>query len=283
MEKIYVTGTGVLTTHGFGVKQLPEIAELDKLRQTLIPAIAPADYGWRGLKNLSRSVQVGCMTIGQALFPAGIPGGQIKPNGKQDRVGLLIGTNHGNLEAIASLYDDSQKYGVQKVNPGIFPETVLNVIGGHASIYFGFSGTNVTISCGHLSAIKALDYACLLLERKQLDRAIVCLVNIMPPDVFAQTVFNTLPSFEQVVALVLERQETCPQASMAVQVAVELVSDSEPAKSLSIPPEHTVLAVAIAEEKLRNYREKQCCLLVSCGREGNYHVRLTREGSDVSR
>ncbi|UFJ42430.1 hypothetical protein LOK74_08070 [Brevibacillus humidisoli] len=274
MQDLYVTGVEVLTAHGLGTSQLPDIENLSSLAGTTVPDLSPAAYGYKGLKRLSRASRLSCLAIGQALQEVGLDLSRGRKSA-DSRTGFLVGSNHSNLDAIAELYHESQTYGPRKVNPGIFPETVLNVIGGHAAIYFGLSGVNVTISNGRDTGIKSLAYACSLLREEQLARVVVAIVNLLPPDVFETAVRASLPSFESVVVLVLESGEESSRrrrlAKLDVQRAAETGSS---VGGQLVSAEHAVLASAIALRELTSGSQSTIRLLSSCCTEGDYLITL---------
>ncbi|MBO8162752.1 MAG: beta-ketoacyl synthase [Brevibacillus sp.] len=280
MNALIVTGMQVLTSVGFGTEQLPELKQLSALDGTTIPDLSPREFGFKGLNRVSRASRLSCMTIGQAL---GISG-QRRTDGKAEgehRTGLLVGTNYSNLDAIADLYRESQEFGVQKVNPGIFPETVLNGIGGHAAIYFGLSGVNVTVSNGAGTGVKTLDYACSLLRDKLLTRVVATIVNLHPPAVFSAAILDSRPTCESVVALVLER-ESGQSAHRLANIDVRLAAKGDAEGALEVAAEHASLAVAVALRDLITGEQSGYRLCIPCGAEGDYVIALESASEPVS-
>src|SRR5690606_28749306 len=107
-----------------------------------------------------------------------------RPASTPERAACVVGTNYSNLEAIVSLDEDARKYGVNNTNPGIFPETVLNAIGGHLAEKFQLRGVNVTLSDGDETGWKLIRYAIDLLQDDWTEEVIVCMVNRFPPEPF---------------------------------------------------------------------------------------------------
>lgn len=273
MRKLYVTGAEVLTSCGFGLDQLPPVEQLSCLAGTRIPELPPVAFGYKGLKRLSRPSRLSVMTIGRALEKSGLA--QSGESGNADpRSGFLIGANHSNLDAIAALYEESQRYGPGKVNPGIFPETVLNVIGGYAAIYFRLCGANVTISNGRGTGSQILKYACDLLRADQLRRVVVALVDLLPPEHFAPVVQGSLPAYESIVALVLEgKQPTYQRRPLAVLEVSEDAAEGQ--ADYLVQPECALIAVAAALRNLRTDKLVPIRLKVTGAREETSLITLS--------
>ncbi|MFE6796898.1 beta-ketoacyl synthase N-terminal-like domain-containing protein [Paenibacillus chitinolyticus] len=204
--------------------------------------------GLKGLKRHSRAVRLACLAIREALQTASIPGHA--PGGKSNDIGVVVGTNDANLEAIDRLQQEAETYGVNNTNPGLFPETVLNVIAGQASIYFGLGGPNVTISGGDFSSVKSLQYAADMLESGSASHVAVCIVRLHPPAVFEGSI-RYRAARESVVALVLSRQPSGGSGS-GLKLRLESVTDLPDAAATRVTDEQlpAVLAVKLRSGEL---------------------------------
>ncbi|MFC9775777.1 beta-ketoacyl synthase N-terminal-like domain-containing protein [Paenibacillus chitinolyticus] len=202
--------------------------------------------GLKGLKRHSRAVRLACLAIREALQTASIPGHA--PGGKSNDIGVVVGTNDANLEAIDRLQQEAETYGVNNTNPGLFPETVLNVIAGQASIYFGLGGPNVTISGGDFSSVKSLQYAADMLESGSASHVAVCIVRLQPPAVFEGSI-RYRAARESVVALVLSR---LPSGGSGLKLRLESVTDLPDAAATRVTDEQlpAVLAVKLRSGEL---------------------------------
>ncbi|MFE4570323.1 beta-ketoacyl synthase N-terminal-like domain-containing protein [Paenibacillus chitinolyticus] len=201
--------------------------------------------GLKGLKRHSRAVRLACLAIREALQTASIPGHA--PGGKRNDIGVVVGTNDANLEAIDRLQQEAETYGVNNTNPGLFPETVLNVIAGQASIYFGLGGPNVTISGGDFSSVKSLQYAADMLESGSASHVAVCIVRLQPPAVFEGSI-RYRAARESVVALVLSRVPSGGSGS-GLKLRLESVTDLPDAAATRVTDEQLPAVLAV---KLRN-------------------------------
>lgn len=198
MRKVYITGTSTVTPWGVG--EYRAVCNRDK--EVLIQLL-PSSLGWKGLDRLPRATRLGCLAMGEALQQAGYSTPISFKNEAAARTGLVVGTSYTNLEAILALGEESKQYGVQYVNPAIFPNTVLNLIAGQASIYFQIQGANITVSNGKESGWKTLLYAHDLVVKGQLDRVIACELRLHKPPVFDAS-HEGAQEHESIQALVLE-------------------------------------------------------------------------------
>lgn len=82
------------------------------------------------------------------------------------RIGLIVGTNTGNLCSTIEFMKDS--YTGEKgylVKPYLLPQAILNYAAGNSAIRFGFKGVNATCAAGHITGISSLTYAHHLLKQ----------------------------------------------------------------------------------------------------------------------
>lgn len=128
------------------------------------------------------------------------------------------------------MFKDSDEYGPNSVTPAprFFPGTVLNVIAGHISIKFKLSGPNITVSEGVNSGYKSLLYAYDLLQIGEVERVIVCDVNIFSPIQYRKAVEIFLPQFEHVSTIVLEKAKTEKEESNTVPFDIHLSTPPKP-------------------------------------------------------
>lgn len=263
MDYVYLKGYGVITP--WGQDEQAFTFDTNHNVHKIIPEINPADNNWKGMKRFSRDAQLCCMAIGTALRKSKIDTPFVKGTEESVNTGIIIGTSLSNLSSIAEMQREAEEYGVNNVNPSIFPNTVLNVIGGYASIYFNILGTNITLSNGDLSGPKALLYATDLLKSEQLDRVIVCQCNIFPPDEY-RNACEYKHSFESVVAIVLERDKRqLPLTKVIVRNEHENFDQNF---SSGIKAENFLMAALINERKLSQYGVPKTQLRCDLGNEG---------------
>lgn len=167
-----------------------------------IPPIKPSLLGWKKLDRAFRPAQLACMAIGEALKEAKV---QWPLTEESENTALLILTKDSNLLAIEEMYTEIQKYGVGKSNPGLFPWTVLNVIGGFASIYFNIRGMNYTLSNEENSGLLPLIFAEDLLTHRNIKRVIICELELLATN-SSDYEFDKSKKGEYVNALVIQNK-----------------------------------------------------------------------------
>ncbi|WP_018884933.1 beta-ketoacyl synthase N-terminal-like domain-containing protein [Paenibacillus massiliensis] len=162
-----------------------------------------------------------------------------------ERTGMIIGGEYTNLEAILQLDEDAASFGVNGTNPAIFPETVLNVVGGHLAAQFGITGVNVTVSSGSRTGVQAFQYAADLLRLNLVDRIVVCIVHVHIPDKLTDYVEPPQASGEYAAAFLL-------QALPAECSWRDMVKEKDVDRLLLVPRSgDLMLCVAAEAEQLR--------------------------------
>ncbi|MEC0248488.1 beta-ketoacyl synthase N-terminal-like domain-containing protein [Paenibacillus chitinolyticus] len=217
MNTIHITGMSLLTPEGLhSVGRSPQheaVFDRSLHKGSSLPSGLIRVSSRKGFNRFSDFGKLCCMAVEEALGTraesigsaksAGSPGYDSDPDGSL-RTALVIGNGVSSLHAVAALQDDAVKYGEGNVNPRIFPDTVMNSIGGYVSIYFSIRGTNVTVSNGGTTAPKAFLYASALLDQGEHDRVIVCVANLFPPERFRDRLGIPDPGCEWISAFVLE-------------------------------------------------------------------------------
>ncbi|MCK6259438.1 beta-ketoacyl synthase chain length factor [Fictibacillus sp. KIGAM418] len=199
---VYISGFSSISPFGIGIEKL--IGRMQKDSTASSKNRLPNQLVYSHIKGLNRLPKVsryGCIAVSEALRFAGYKWS----SEKDSRVGVVVSNNYGSLEAIQDMFEECDKYGPTKVNPSIFPGTVLNVVGGHISIVFKFNGPNITLSEGIDSGFKSLLYAYDLIQQGKAENVLVCDLNIFPPPKYKSEVEDFLPDFECVGALLLEK------------------------------------------------------------------------------
>ncbi|WP_164779567.1 beta-ketoacyl synthase N-terminal-like domain-containing protein [Paenibacillus kobensis] len=268
MYSLTLAGVGVVSPAGVGTEFLPRPADIATWGQARLPDIDPASYGWDGLKRLSRVARYGSVVVGEAFRSAGIQVPLQPDIGR--RTGLIVCTNHSNLEPIISIYQDALQYGVNHVNPSLFPETVMNAFAGHLSILFQIQGTNVTLSDTIPSAASAFLYARDLLAAGMTDTVICCMVTVQPPSIFEHVTHKEQSSEVESIVALLFRKGVEAETSTLLKWK-EITNLSEMNEVPIIRPSDAFLAVASAHQGLIHRKTCEEQWGVS-GRSNGYHL-----------
>ena len=186
-QRIVITGIGVVAPNGIGkeefwancfagVSGIKPITLFDVSRYPCryageISNFQPERYlGPKGLRNLDRTTLLALVAAKEAIEDAGL---QIGSGVNASGVGIVIGSSHGSIHSISGFDRDGLIGGPQYVNPGTFPNTVMNSPAGQIAIRFGVKGLNATISTGFTAGYDALQYAMDMLKLGRVKTVIV--------------------------------------------------------------------------------------------------------------
>ncbi|MFJ7267083.1 beta-ketoacyl synthase N-terminal-like domain-containing protein [Streptomyces sp. NPDC099050] len=185
VEPLYVASAGVVSAAGLG---------LDALAERLLGGEAPeesrdepvgedaADYpprpvravrgldakeqlGRKGTKYLDRLTSFGLVSCKEVLQGIEVDGA---------RTGVVLATNTGSVSTHSTLlYDTLTLEKPYLVNPGRFPNTVMNSTTGQIAIRNGLRGLNATVAGGQTASLLAFRHARLALTLGRADRLLV--------------------------------------------------------------------------------------------------------------
>ncbi|WP_053217793.1 beta-ketoacyl synthase N-terminal-like domain-containing protein [Virgibacillus senegalensis] len=144
----------------------------------MLPLLKAKDYNIKGLRRTSKYTQLCSISIKECFEKLQVDFPFDRTSG--ERAGLVIANSASNTVPILEMFQEYERFGEEKINPAIFPETVMNAVGGHLSRVFNIYGPNVTLS-NEFSSIKSLIYAQDLLDQNQVDIVVVCCLNIVTP------------------------------------------------------------------------------------------------------
>ncbi|NDI35945.1 beta-ketoacyl synthase N-terminal-like domain-containing protein [Chengkuizengella sediminis] len=185
MFDTFIKGSSVLTPNSIGLEKLPgnrleDYFKEEKQKVDINVDLVGKRLGFTGFKRLPRETKLACYAIEQVLENSGTP----IPKQKCNQTAVIIASTFSNLNPIVELYNDVEKFGADKLNPAIFPNTVINSISGYASIMFNITGPNITISQGKFSGLKALEFSLDLLQKQLVENVVICELNLQPPQLF---------------------------------------------------------------------------------------------------
>ena len=258
---ISLSGYCVITPAGINPNRYDSDLIISKKKE--IADYNPLDFGWKGMNRFTRSTKLSCIAIGEALKCAKLST-PLNSEIESSKTGIIVGSTYDNLESISKLLDENVKYGPNRINPGIFPFTVLNAIGGYASIYFNITGTNITISNGDSSGPMSLIYAMDLIELGYLERVIICQCNLFPPECYSQSC-EISRDYESVISLILEKSNSSSTDSVGIRIDTN--------NHLDNTSQHDFLQlIGESIKSLKNHGKIN--LTCSVGEEGKIHAEL---------
>src|SRR3990167_7934432 len=171
-KRVVITGVGVLAGNGKGKKEYWQslregkvgykpitLFDASEFRVNIageVSAFDPTIYmGTKGLRLLDRSTKLLVSSAKLAITDSQF----IITEENTDDVGVSVGTTLGSLKSIAEFDEVTLREGPRYVNPGLFPNTVINSPASQVSIWHKIKGFNTTISTGFTSSLDAMNYA----------------------------------------------------------------------------------------------------------------------------
>lgn len=220
-DRVVVTGVGVLTPAG------NDAAALYDAVLAGAPVTVPEDgvplgrvvfspHDFLTAKQRRRVDRLGLFSIvvtHLALQDAGLP----RDGSAQERVGVVLGTGVGPMEAMEEFARPLFAEGPRAANPAIFPNTVYNAAAGQVAIKLGLVGPTSTVTAGHAAGASALAYCHDLVRGDHADGMVALAADVLTDTVVRA--YRGLPVLagagdrpedgyalsEAAVALVLER------------------------------------------------------------------------------
>jgi len=100
-------------------------------------------------RKMDQFLHLGIVSAQQAVCEAGIDGDAYAP----ERVGVALGSGIGGLGTIEANYSKYAESGSpRKISPFFVPGSIINMISGHVSIQYGFTGPNLALVTACTSA-----------------------------------------------------------------------------------------------------------------------------------
>ncbi len=186
-KRIVITGVGVLASNGEGKDAYWQALKEGKVGYKPVTLFDASEFntniggeisefdakvymGPKGLRLLDRSTKLLVSSAKLAIDHAKL----VITEENTDDAGVSVGTTLGSIKSIAEFDEVTLKEGPRAVNPGLFPNTVINSPASQVSIWHKIKGFNTTISTGFTASMDALEYAYNFL---QWDRASVILAG----------------------------------------------------------------------------------------------------------
>ena len=189
MKRIVVTGLGMVTPLGYGVRHCWEklIAGESGIRRIerfdvsdlacqiggLIPmgdeagAFHPDDVVTpKDQRKIDAFILYGIAAAVEAVEDSGwMP----EDEDSLERTGVMIGSGIGGLETIAKTAVILHERGPRRVSPHFIPSSLINLVSGHVSIRYGFKGPNHSIVTACSTGAHAIGDAARLIQHGDAD------------------------------------------------------------------------------------------------------------------
>lgn len=96
-------------------------------------------------KHMDTFIHFGMAAGIQAVQDAGLPTGDQLTEESAERIGCMIGSGIGGLPEIEATTRVVVERGARRISPFFVPASIINMISGHLSIRFGFTGPNLAV------------------------------------------------------------------------------------------------------------------------------------------
>ena len=120
-------------------------------------------------RHMDTFIHYGLAAAMQAVRDSGVPVGDALNEETAERIGCLVGSGIGGLPMIEATDGDYRERGPRRISPFFVPASIINMISGHLSIKFGFTGPNLAIVTACTTGLHCIGEAGRLIEYGDAD------------------------------------------------------------------------------------------------------------------
>ena len=120
-------------------------------------------------RHMDTFIHFGIAAAAQAVLDAGLPTGAALDAEHAERIGCIVGSGIGGLPLIEQTGRDYAERGPRRISPFFVPASIINMISGHISIRFGFTGPNLAIVTACTTGLHCIGEAGRLIEYGDAD------------------------------------------------------------------------------------------------------------------
>ena len=120
-------------------------------------------------RHMDTFIHYGMAAAIQAVQDAGLPTGDALSEEQAERIGVLVGSGIGGLPMIEQTQIEYAARGARRISPFFVPASIINMISGHVSIKYGFTGPNLAIVTACTTGLHAIGEAGRLIEYGDAD------------------------------------------------------------------------------------------------------------------
>ena len=120
-------------------------------------------------RHMDGFIHFGLAASIQAVQDAGLPTGDALNEETAERIGCLMGSGIGGLPMIEATDGEYRERGPRRISPFFVPASIVNMISGHLSIRFGFTGPNLAIATPCTTGLHCIGEAGRLIEYGDAD------------------------------------------------------------------------------------------------------------------
>jgi 3-oxoacyl-[acyl-carrier-protein] synthase II len=120
-------------------------------------------------RHMDTFIHYGMAASVQAVQDAGLPHGETLGEAGAERYGVIVGSGIGGLPLIEQMRDEYRERGARRISPFFVPASIINMISGHVSIRFGYTGPNLAIVSACTTGLHCIGEAGRLIEYGDAD------------------------------------------------------------------------------------------------------------------
>ena len=120
-------------------------------------------------RHMDTFIHYGMAAAIQAVVDSGIPTGDSLSEPMAERIGCLVGSGIGGLPLIEETHQEYVDRGARRISPFFVPASIINMISGHISIRYGFTGPNLAIVTACTTGLHCIGEAGRLIEYGDAD------------------------------------------------------------------------------------------------------------------
>jgi 3-oxoacyl-[acyl-carrier-protein] synthase II len=120
-------------------------------------------------RHMDTFIHYGLAASIQAVQDSGLVTGDALTEAQAERIGCLVGSGIGGLPMIEETHSEYTARGARRISPFFVPATIINMISGHLSIKYGFTGPNLAIVTACTTGLHAIGMAGRLIEYGDVD------------------------------------------------------------------------------------------------------------------
>ena len=120
-------------------------------------------------RHMDTFIHYGMAASMQAVRDAGLPHGETLSEDQAERIGCMVGSGIGGLPMIEATQKDYSERGPRRISPFFVPASIINMISGHVSIQYGYTGPNLAIVTACTTGLHCIGEAGRLIEYGDAD------------------------------------------------------------------------------------------------------------------
>jgi 3-oxoacyl-[acyl-carrier-protein] synthase II len=120
-------------------------------------------------RHMDTFIHYGMAAAIQAVTDAGLATNEALSEEQAERIGCVVGSGIGGLPMIEHTQIEYAARGARRISPFFVPASIINMISGHISIRYGFTGANLAIVTACTTGLHAIGMAGRLIQHGDAD------------------------------------------------------------------------------------------------------------------